>query len=340
MNKDKKHTFCSFFVLTVFLTVILCAGVYADHPLKEKPDLTVKMKCKRVNPKAISYKMYKFGYMAEVFNKGKADARRFAVILMLTKKSKLQVHKVRSALSSKSPILGSIMVKLLKAGQSTVLHFRFVKIPTHIPSGEYELMAVADPYNRVREINEFNNHSTCPYFLKAFITKVLEYPTGESYGGELFPEVAIQGFHFGSAVGNKKVRFGSKTMSVRPIDWTSTQLFFSMGPHIECGRYMVYLVDGNRVISNKKNFLLRSWIAEILPFGGASPGSQVTINGRNFGATKGSKKVKFGSVEASVISWSTATIVAVVPAIPPGTYPVDIVVNGEDACSGIDFIVF
>jgi hypothetical protein len=49
--------------------------------------------------------------------------------------------------------------------------------------------------------------------------------------------------------------------------------------------------------------------------------------------------VRFGTAEAAVVSWSTTTIVVTVPALSPGTYPVDIEKDGEDACSGLDYPV-
>ena len=46
-----------------------------------------------------------------------------------------------------------------------------------------------------------------------------------------------------------------------------------------------------------------------------------------------------GTAEAAVVSWSTTTIVVTVPSLSPGTYPVDIEKDGEDACSGLDYPV-
>jgi len=49
-------------------------------------------------------------------------------------------------------------------------------------------------------------------------------------------------------------------------------------------------------------------------------GTLVTIQGLNFGATKGTSTVKFGSKVASVTSWSSTQIQAKIPSLPVGTY--------------------
>ena len=59
-----------------------------------------------------------------------------------------------------------------------------------------------------------------------------------------------------------------------------------------------------------------------------SAGTSVTIAGSNFGATQGTSTITFNGVAATVTSWSSSQIVAVVPsAVPTGTGPVSITVN-------------
>lgn len=63
------------------------------------------------------------------------------------------------------------------------------------------------------------------------------------------------------------------------------------------------------------------------------PGSAVTINGTNFGASQGSGVVKFGStgVQAVVSSWSPSSIVVTVPSVPVGSEPVVVSAGGKDS---------
>ncbi len=336
INFKKGKKFMVFGFVVFFVFPLLDHSQPGPHS-KAKTDLVVKMICRDFNFTAIKSTGVVKG---RVINQGKVDAQNFMVYLLLYPSSTKPVGPdLRGLLSPKYPVLKKRRVVLLKAGQSLTLNFTGFEVPAHLACGEYSLLMVADPEDRVAERDKSNNVASCPYYMMAFITDVREAPTGESFGGELFPEVAIIGSPFGSTKENKKVRFGSLTLDIYPAHWTNTRLFFTLNHYQECGRYMVYLVVGNQPISNKVSFLLRSWIAEISPIHGASPGQQVTVKGRNFGHTIGTKKVRFGTAEAAVVSWSATTIVVTVPSLSPGTYPVNIEKDGEDACSGLDYPV-
>jgi glycosidase len=69
------------------------------------------------------------------------------------------------------------------------------------------------------------------------------------------------------------------------------------------------------------------------------PGVQVTIGGKNFGATQGSGSVKFGTTAATINSWSDTKIVATVPSVTNGSYSVTVTANGGAASNGIQFTV-
>ena len=69
-------------------------------------------------------------------------------------------------------------------------------------------------------------------------------------------------------------------------------------------------------------------ITSISPTSG-SDGTTVTITGTNFGATKGTSYVLFGtSTKPTTTSWSATSIKFTVPSVSSGTYKVSVVVNG------------
>ncbi|MDR0138937.1 alpha-amylase family glycosyl hydrolase [Metabacillus idriensis] len=61
----------------------------------------------------------------------------------------------------------------------------------------------------------------------------------------------------------------------------------------------------------------------------AVPGSTITISGESFGSTAGT--VKFGTVNASVLSWSNTEIKAQVPVLTGGDYQVSVAASGGTA---------
>ena len=93
------------------------------------------------------------------------------------------------------------------------------------------------------------------------------------------------------------------------------------------GRHRVGLtvtVDG--VASNAVNFLVTSpvppAITTLSPTSGAA-GSVVTITGSNFGGFQGSSTVRFGTTNATIVSWSNTQLSVTVPAIAAGVVQVN-----------------
>src|SRR4051812_11237094 len=66
----------------------------------------------------------------------------------------------------------------------------------------------------------------------------------------------------------------------------------------------------------------------------AQPTVQVTIGGKNFGATQGTGNVKFGTTTATINSWSDTQIVATVPSVTNGSYSVTVTKNGGAVSNG------
>ena len=72
-------------------------------------------------------------------------------------------------------------------------------------------------------------------------------------------------------------------------------------------------------------------ISSLSPTSGAS-GTPLTITGSNFGSTKGTSTVKFGTVVASTTSWSSTSIVATVPSgLANGAVNVVVTVSGAES---------
>ena len=65
-------------------------------------------------------------------------------------------------------------------------------------------------------------------------------------------------------------------------------------------------------------------------------GTAVTINGVNFGSTKG--VVNFGATTASVTSWNDTSIVITVPELPPETYSISVTAGGQTS-NGLSFLL-
>lgn len=344
MDSFRKEMIFVFVLFTVFVCFPLLADAQArqvrDLEIKKmgRADLTVKMMCRDAKP---VFSLSKAGREVTIINQGKADAANFYLCLRLAPKGSIPFKKKTPLLSpSKLRCLAKQKILFLKAGQSRVIQFGLFKIPDTFACGEYELIAVVDAENTVPEIDESNNTASCPYLLMARIDHVYEFQSGESYGGMLWESINIYGKRFGSTRGNRKVRFGPHTLDYfQAQDWTDTKIFTDLSKLWESGQYEVYLVLGNRRISNKKTYNLKCWIFDVLPIGGAAPGAQVRVTGRNFGPSQGSKQLKFGSAAAAVVSWSSLEIKAIVPTLPPGSYTIGIEKSGQTICSGVTYTV-
>jgi glycosidase len=67
----------------------------------------------------------------------------------------------------------------------------------------------------------------------------------------------------------------------------------------------------------------------------AQPGVKVTIGGRNFGSTAGS--VKFGTTNATIVSWTPTKIVVNTPNVTNGNYNVTVTTSANQVSNGIQF---
>ena len=154
--------------------------------------------------------------------------------------------------------------------------------------------------------------------------------------GPVRTSVAITGYGFGSSTGSK-VYFGS--VEAEWNLWSNTRIDCFV-PNISPGTVQVKVVNGTGT-SNGADFTVTSSppsLSSVSPSSGPA-GTQVTLSGSNFGSSRGSSYVLFGSTQATTYdSWSDTRIVCRVPSLPAGTVQVKVVTAGGTS-NGLDFLV-
>jgi hypothetical protein len=124
-------------------------------------------------------------------------------------------------------------------------------------------------------------------------------------------QVTINGTNFGASQGSGSVWLGNK-LAGSIVSWSSTQIVAVVDATALSGSVQV---QQNTVWGNSVTFtVIQPNITSISPTSGY-PGSNVTINGTNFGASQGSGSVWLGNkLAGSIVSWSNTQIVATVAA--------------------------
>jgi|GEM_PF-1210249 len=122
-------------------------------------------------------------------------------------------------------------------------------------------------------------------------------------------QVTLTGTGFGAVQGTGSVWLGNK-LAGSIVSWSDTQIVATVATNVASGSAQVQQAG---TWSNSITFtIITPTISSISPSSGV-PGTQVTINGTNFGATQGSGQVWLGSTYAgSIVSWSATQIVATV----------------------------
>ncbi len=123
--------------------------------------------------------------------------------------------------------------------------------------------------------------------------------------------VTINGFGFGATKDASLVIFGSAPASEYP-SWSDTQIKVKVPTSAVSGKLSVKV---NSINSNLVDYTIAVTpkITSIAPTSFAI-GSTVTINGTNFGATRGTSNVSFNGINATTFtSWSNTKIVCKVP---------------------------
>ncbi|HEU5135109.1 MAG TPA: IPT/TIG domain-containing protein [Steroidobacteraceae bacterium] len=141
--------------------------------------------------------------------------------------------------------------------------------------------------------------------------------------------VTLAGTGFGATQGANTVRFGTTTATV--TSWSNTQIVATV-PNLTGGTAVGVAVVVGGVASNEVNFLVTSpmppVLATLTPNSGPA-GSTVAITGSNFGVFQNTSTVRFGTTNATVVSWSNTQLAVNVPNIGAGTVPVTVTVNGN-----------
>jgi len=124
-------------------------------------------------------------------------------------------------------------------------------------------------------------------------------------------QVTLTGTGFGAVQGTGSVWLGNK-LAGSIVSWSNTQVVATVATNVASGSAQVQQAG---TWSNAITFtIITPTISSISPSSGV-PGTQVTINGTNFGTTQGSGQVWLGSTYAgSIVSWSNTQIVATVAA--------------------------
>ena len=122
-------------------------------------------------------------------------------------------------------------------------------------------------------------------------------------------QVTLTGTGFGAVQGTGSVWLGNK-LAASIVSWSNTQVVATVDSNVASGSGCVQQAG---TWSNCPTFtIITPTISSISPSSGV-PGTQVTINGTNFGSTQGSGQVWLGSTYAgSIVSWSATQIVATV----------------------------
>ena len=151
----------------------------------------------------------------------------------------------------------------------------------------------------------------------------LDPTQGPPLGGT---EVVIGGIGFGAAQGNGGVTFGGLAATI--VSWSDREIICQTPAHPE-GIVPLVVKTSAGYYDTTLFVYSAEGIASVTPQQGlVSGGTQVTIDGFNFGDAQGSGSVTFGGTLATITSWANDEIVCTTPAHDAGT--VDVVVTNDE----------
>lgn len=137
-------------------------------------------------------------------------------------------------------------------------------------------------------------------------------------------QVTVHGSNFGATQGSSTLTFYSGT-TASIVSWSDTAITATVPSGVFSGS--VYTTVGGVSSNTNVNFTIPlPNITGISPASGVV-GTQVTVTGSGFLATKGTSTITFNGVGASVVTWSDTQIVANVPSSATG--PVRVMVRGS-----------
>ena len=134
--------------------------------------------------------------------------------------------------------------------------------------------------------------------------------------------VTIRGTAFGANRGTSRVIFhgGKEPSSSQYVSWSDTQIQVRVPTGARTGNLQVVTANGR---DTARLTITSPWIGSVSPQTGRT-NTVVTVNGENFGSSRGSSSVRIGSVVvSSFTSWSSGAIRFRIPInTPPGNLTV------------------
>ena len=151
--------------------------------------------------------------------------------------------------------------------------------------------------------------------------------------GPVGTQVQVNGSGFGATQGTSTLTFyPNATPTI--VSWSDTQIITTLPAAASTGSVRVTV--GGVPSNTNINFTVPApQVASISPSSGVV-GTQVTVNGSGFQATRGSSLIRFNGWNASVVSWSDTQIVATVPS-GAITGPVQVFVNNGSSNQDVVF---
>ena len=144
-------------------------------------------------------------------------------------------------------------------------------------------------------------------------------------GGYPCNDFSMFGTGFGSTQGIRKILIDGQESS--QYQWHTTEIGFH-GPstsYDHTSHFGIY--ENGKLISNDFTQKFPADVDGAAPIQGP-PGTHITIKSFGAGPTQGSKIVMMGTAPMQVLSWTNSgtaqTIVAIVPQLNPGKFPIDI----------------
>jgi hypothetical protein len=312
------------------------------------PDLTVSFPSKPQSGKFQSWQKISRGIRVDVKNIGTAAASNFFVDFILSTDTSAPVKYAVFAANFHEDVLikgGRLHIQSLAPGAvRSLLLPAPVTMPAHTPAVKnLYIGVVVDSGRSVKESNEKNNTAflkfTPPQKPLAQITSINELGVMPSNTGNV--ELHINGSGFGSTMGSKVVKMGSYTLEVESAgswtNWEDGYIATKVPANVPYGVYYnVYLMENGKIISNKKQILLKIDLEGCYIQVGnqydvqAEPGSPLELHGTEFGQTQGNQHIRFGSLTVPPTSWTNHRVTFACPNLPPGSYQVWIEKNGLD----------
>ena len=279
-------------------------------------------------------------FRIKVTNIGSKSTRGFYVDLVLSSDKYIPIKYASYSPTFHEDVLlfgGRIRVRGLKPGKHTNLRIpRRCKLPERIKAGTYFLGAVVDPNNLVAEANVKNNISMTRIRIEQLLYQPISINSIKQTG--VWPsasghfEMTLNGTGFGNTIGTRTVRVGTHSFGANNMEyWSQNQVIVWFPYDFPLGNiYNIWIEEGGIRISNlKQNVMLYMDLSgtEFADGNGnpippeAQANTIITMQGL-FGPTQGSNVVKFGNMNAQVISWNNYRIKITVPNLPPAQYSV------------------